>query len=153
MVMKRLIVFIILALLLCGINFGAVQNLTLEQIFQTAQVEVYTSEQTNLQYQKTTNGAGEIIYCNLAQLNYILNNCACVSGYTLKINNLQIKDVLLKLNARQITQNNYGAYGWSRLLSYKINKQITIDNQAVNFQCVQSKSSVLLGVPILLGSY
>lgn len=149
--MKRLIVFILLALLLCGVNLSSVQKLTLDQIFPTATLEVYTSDKSYLDLNKLKNGNGEIIFADINQLNYITQNCQSVVGYTLIIRDMQKNDVLKALKVLYQEQENYGIYGWSSVLGF--NKKIVLNGNNINFQCVTSGQNILIGVPILLGSY
>lgn len=148
--MKRLIVFIFLVVLFCVINIGAMQNLSLKDIFPNANCEVYFAKKTDLMsYEKLSNGEGEILFCNINDLNYIKQN-KNICGYTIKIENQNIKDVLNKLCPSYSFVFDEYVYG------YKIGAitcNVELNGKKVNFQCAQKENCVLIGFPILLGSY
>lgn len=147
--MKRLIVLVIISLLMCGINLGCVKNLNLETIFPNSDVEVYLPENVEIDGLNTIkNGAGVIVTAKINDLNYILNKYSVV-GFTLKINNIEPNDVFKKLGATNCELNANGVYGYVRGMFEPIN----ILGHKVNFQCVKHGESVLIGVPIMLGSY
>lgn len=147
--MKRLFVFVLIALILCGINFGITKNLTLENIFKGACVEVYLKSQceTN-EFLSIKNGAGEIIFSEIENLNYILNNYDA-NGFTIKIKNEQIDNVIKKLNANYLFESFNCLYGCSSLFV----DCACVNNNLVNFQCVKNEDEILIGSPLLLGSY
>lgn len=153
--MKRLIVFILLVALLCCINMSFVSNLTLDNLFSGCCVEIYTSSKTDNDLKKIDNGSGEIIYCDVDALKYFKES-EKISGITLKIHNTNIEEILKKLNVKDTYNKNFGLYGWSQIIKTISNFQfnnINLDGNWVNFQCVQKANYVLLGIPILLGSY
>lgn len=152
--MKRLIVFIFMVALLCCVNFGFTQGLTLEKIFPHSSVEVYTDTKTDLQLNKIDNGAGEIIFCNIDDLNYILKTTQAV-GFCIKVYKQNAEQVLKLLQPQNVLNQNYGYFGWSNVLQ-NINiksKSVAMQQGKVNFQCVQNGEQLLIGVPIILGSY
>ena len=150
--MKRLIVFILLTLLLCGVNFTFTKNLNIDDIFSNVKIEVFTNEKTSLSLKKIDNGVGEVIFCDAQEFDYILKGPYNVAGYTLKIYGVNESEVLKKLNVKNIYNKNFGIYGWSSILN-NLNKKIKIDDKIINFQCISKENSVIIGVPILLGSY
>ncbi len=152
-VMKRLIVFILLVLLLCGANFAISKDFTIDKIFPNARVEVYTSSKTDITFNKIDNGCGEIIFCNCENLNEIIKNFKNISGFTLKISKTSIDEVLEKLDVKNTYNKNFGVYGCSNIIKKYFNKQIDMLCGVVNFQCVAKGDDVIVGVPILLGGY
>ena len=73
--MKRLFVFIIIVLLLCGINLNITKELNFQNIFSGASVEVYISDKSyNGNLSVIDNGCGQIVCCGIDDLNYIFNN-------------------------------------------------------------------------------
>lgn len=147
--MKRLIVFVLIVLVLCGINLSFTSSLTLNKLFSGAVVEVYLQNQDYVGECKTVkNGDGLIVITNVNELNYILKNYK-TNGFTLKINNLSLNKTLAKLNPNYYkTKNNY-TYGY---LSYGA-LGVCVGQDVVNFQCCEVGGEVLVGFPILLGSY
>jgi len=157
--MKKILLFIFIVILLCCVNLTAVQNLTLDKIFPNAMVEVFLQQKGNLIDHKTiANGQGEIVYCDIQDLDYILNQNLKVTGYTLKIHSCEI-DILNLLNVNDVQQQNFGIYGFSEMLenyAKKFNlltKKVKINQKMVNFQYINKNDYILIGFPILLGSY
>lgn len=154
--MKRLIVFILLSILLCGVNIPFAKDLTIDKIFPSSNMEVYIIEKSNLSFDKIDNGMGEIIFCETKDLDYILHNCSKVAGFTIKIQNMEINDIIKSLNVTNTFALNFGVYGWSKIfenLNEINNKSIEISRKMVNFQCVAREDYVLVGMPIILGSF
>lgn len=154
--MKRLIVFILIVILLCLTNLSLTKDLNLVNIFPKSQVEVFTDSLSGLNYKKVQNGLGEIIFCDVEELNNILKQTDKMVGFTLKIENEEVKSVLKKINAQNTYYKNYGFYGWSKILNeiFKIkNNKVQMFDGVVNFQALQRENDVILGFPIILGSY
>mgnify|MGYP004645264295 FL=1 len=154
--MKRLIVFILIVILLCLTNLSLTKDLNLANIFPKSQVEVFTDYLSGLNYKKMQNGLGEIIFCDVEELNNILKQTDKMVGFTLKIENEEVKSVLKKINAQNTYYKNYGFYGWSKILNeiFKIkNNKVQMFDGVVNFQALQKENDVILGFPIILGSY
>ena len=147
--MKRLFVFVLIILLLCGINLGVTNNFTISKIFNGCSVEVYLkSHVENCEFLSVKNGEGSIIFCEVNDLIYILNN-PDVCGYTIKINNKNYHEVLNCLNVSYMFASFGCVYGKSNLFNFCT----SVNDNVVNFQCVKNDDFVLLGSPILLGSY
>lgn len=154
--MKRLIVFILIIILLCGINFSITKDLNLDKIFPNAQVELFTDSKTGINVQKIDNGQGEIIFCTTNELSYILSQVSSAVGFTIKIQNASMVSVLKSFGINFSFVENYGVYGWSNYIynNFNIkNKSIEMLSGRVNFQAVEENGAVLLGIPIILGSY
>lgn len=154
--MKRLIVFILLAILLCALNMSATQSLTIDKIFPNSTAEVFLSEKTQISLNKIDNGTGEIVFCNSSEISYILNNTNCVSGLTIKVYSSNKDQILKKIGANQLISVNFGTYGWTNLLiktNKVFTKNISFFGKKVNFQCVEKDDCVLIGFPIIIGSY
>ena len=147
--MKKLIVFVLIILLLCGVNLSVTKSLNLESIFSGASVEVYLSEKIcDEKLQTIDNGTGQIVFAKIDDLNYIFNNYSPL-GFTLFYNG-DVNDALNKLNPQYVFKTNLSAYGFS---SVNV-KPISVAGKKVNFQYVVSDAGcVMLGFPILLGSY
>ena len=92
------------------------------------------------------NGVGQIAFVAANNLQYILNNYK-TSGYTLKIYGKTMAEVLQTLSPNNFYQKNDMVYGYKNGIGYNA------INDEINFQCTQKQDCVLLGVPILLGSY
>ena len=154
--MKRLIVFIFLVILLCGINLAFVEDLTLDKIFPQSQVEIFTNSKTSLKINKIDNGMGEILFCNIENLDYILNQLDNVVGLSIKIYNKNKANVLRALKVKNLYNQNFGSCGWSgtleRIKVVKFKNVHLLDGMA-NFQCVEKDDHVVIGMPIILGSY
>ena len=154
--MKRLIVFILLALLLCGINLTIVQDLTLDKIFPKAQVEIFTDSKTHFNVNKIDNGLGEILFSDIENLNYILNQLNNVVGLSIKIYSKDRAYILRALNVKYLYNKNFGSYGWSGTLEKIKNiktKSVCLSNFMANFQIVEKDDCVVIGTPTILGSY
>lgn len=151
--MKRLIVFIFIVILLCLTNLTITKDLTFDKIFANSKVEIFFDRKTDLEYQKIQNGVGEIVFCEANQLSDILKNDNKVSGFTIKIKNENVDEVLKKLNVKNVYDKNFGIYGWSNLLGEVVNLKLDMFGSYVNFQCVNNEDGIILGCPIILGSY
>ncbi|MDY2695915.1 MAG: hypothetical protein SOV27_01980 [Eubacteriales bacterium] len=137
-------------------NLSLTKDLNLVNIFPKSQVEVFTDSLSGLNYKKVQNGLGEIIFCDVEELNNILKQTDKMVGFTLKIENEEVKSVLKKINAQNTYYKNYGFYGWSKILNeiFKIkNNKVQMFDGVVNFQALQRENDVILGFPIILGSY
>ena len=156
--MKKLLVFLLIVLLLCGINLNFTKELKLSNIFPVASVEVFTSSKTFVnKFEKIDNGVGEVIFCEMNELDYILDNIDCVSGLTLKIdlkNNSKNK-ILKSLDIVDFNETNFGIYGFSNIVKKVSNNKfkLKIEEKVCNFQYFESKSCIFVGIPLLLGSY
>lgn len=156
--MKKLLVFLFIVLLLCGMNLSTVQNLTINELFPNASVEVFMAEKTDINcLNKIDNGFGEIIFCYVNDLNYILKNYNNVAGLTLKINKNVISktDLLGKLCIEQKSEENFGIYGWSRVVACLNGGRfcVNLSKNKCNFQLFEDKNIYFLGFPLILGSY
>ena len=147
--MKKLIVFILIVIVLCAINLNALKDLTLSTIFPSAVCEVYLS---SCEYEggikSCKNGEGQIVFCDVKELDYILENYSA-AGYTLKINGESVCAVVDKLSP--LYKFNFGecSYGYC----VKNLDSVVVDGKSVNFQIAEIDNFVLLGFPILLGCY
>ena len=143
--MKRIAVFILIVLLLCGFKVSVVSNLTIDKIFPNASVEVYIPQKVDVGvYKSISNGDGLILFANSDQLDYILKTYN-VGGYTIKTD-ISINVLLKNLNP------NFYAIKDGVIFGYKsgiFNKTVNGNN----FQCVERDGCLLIGVPLLLGSY
>ena len=82
--MKKIIVFILIVFLLCGINMSSIKNFDLSTLFAGASIEVYLNSNEMVdEFDTVGNGAGVIIFASVDSLRYILNKYN-VSGFTLK---------------------------------------------------------------------
>ena len=148
--MKKLIVFIFLIAIICGINLSITQNLSIDKLFKTGEVEIYLPEKSGLyNVNKIDNGNGEIIFCNIQQFEELKNKLSNISGYTIKLQNTSFNDVVDILKPMYVDSFNNSYYGYVNNLS----KSVVTQDKNYNFQCVEKQNKVLIGVPILLGSY
>ena len=147
--MKRIIVFLLLVLLLCGINSTFVKGLSFEKLFEGCEAEVYLSHAVDdLDCVVVKNGQGAIAFCDIAELKYIKNK-HIINGFTVKIRNKSMAYVLEKLNPNYITRRGNCIYGYIN----NVAKTVFVEGEMVNFQCVNVDNDVLVGFPILLGCY
>lgn len=156
--MKKLLVFLFIILLLCCVNIVPHKELTLKNIFSNVMVEVYTSKQIkNEELSKISNGEGEIIFCDIVDLDYILQTYNCVSGFTLKFekNDFSVNDIINKIDTRTCYNKNFGIYGLSYAISSLLNNKYVVEMEQTkcNFQIYETKSQIFLGIPLILGSY
>lgn len=147
--MKNVIVFIIIVLLFCGINLLPIKKFDIANLFSFCGAEVYLSDDDFVEgYVSVKNGTGVIVYCDVSSISYLQQNYE-VCGFTIKVNKLDVDEVLTKIKAKDVER----VMGYDYGVSPFFNKYIKTNNKTVNFQCVQSEDCVLLGVPLLLGSY
>ena len=146
--MKKLVVFIILTIMFCLLGSNITQKLTIENIFSNSDAEVYIEGETTTGYLSIKNGTGSIIYCKANDIPYISSK-SNVLGFTIKIENMCLKDIFRKIDVFDVKKLDGYYYGKSSLLK----KQVTLKDASVNFQCATNDDYVLLGCPILLGSY
>lgn len=149
LIMKRLIVFILIALFMCGLNWLALEDFDIQSVFDGAYVEVYTANDSGLDgFSKIKNGAGEIIFSDTSNLKYILNNVE-ECGYTIKVSKRDFNDVLAALNVSKFTSKNGTVYGYRAGLF----ATVRIDGELFNLQMAVVNDTLNIGVPLLLGSY
>ena len=146
--MKRLFVFILIVLLLCGINLSCTQNLNLERIFGGAEVEVYLSERSPIcEFETINNGEGQVVFAKIENLSYILSSYKC-SGFTI-ITDLSLCKVIEEISPNYYFENKNGIYGYLN----GIKESVIVKDKKVNFQCAESGGFTKIGFPILLGGY
>lgn len=147
--MKRLIVFILVSFLLCGLGYFQLLDFNIETLFDKAYVEVYTSKESEVNgFSKIKNGVGEIIFLNIDKLEYILN-CVDECGYTIRIYEKNVQEVVKALNMSKVVLKNGSIYGYKKGL----HETVLIDGGRYNVQIAEGDGVVNVGVPILLGSY
>lgn len=145
--MKKLIVFILIAVMLCLAKFSFTQNLTLDKLFPSSSVEVYVQQEEVADgFYSIKNGSGSIIFCSAKEFGYI-NKRYNVVGYTFKISD-NIDTVYKTLKSGVIKSGNR-LYGNSPFLP----KGISFDCRNINFQVENKNGAIYVGYPILLGSY
>lgn len=147
--MKRLIVFIIISALLCVLGSGVARKLTISELFPNSEVEVYVDDEiipSGLSYIK--NGSGNVIFCDMEDLNYIKENCR-VAGFTVKARGYKLEDIINKLMPNTIFEQMGYIYGQSNFFG----GGISFMGMGINFQCAEVGGCVLIGSPILLGGY
>lgn len=145
--MKKLAVFILLLLLLCGMDCFFKKDWNINSFFLNSDVEIYLSDIKNLAGENyIKNGDGAILFCKYEEMEkYLsLNN---VVGLTIKICDVQEKDVLQNLNPTKVYMSMGYTYGYTS----KVNGFEVVNGN--NFQVVSKGNFVLVGFPILLGSY
>ncbi len=145
--MKRLAVFILLLLLLCGMDCFFKRDWNINSFFLNSDVEIYLSTIENLNGGNIIkNGEGAIVCCKFNDLEKYLNSNN-VLGFTIKVDEVQIDDVLQNLNPRNISKAMNYTYGYTA----QFNQFKCVNGN--NFQMAARENSVLVGFPILLGSY
>ena len=116
----------------------------------------FTNSKTSLKINKIDNGMGEILFCDIENLDYILNQLDNVVGLSIKIYNKNKANVLQALKVKNLYNQNFGSCGWSgtleRIKVIKSTKVHLLDGMA-NFQCVEKDDHIVIGMPIILGSY
>ena len=146
--MKKLVVFVFFTILFCSLGMSFTQKLTISDIFSNEDYEVFVEGDVVSGYTSIKNGSGSIIYCSAVDLDYI-NKQTKIVGFTVKIKNLSLYDVLKKLKAFNVKMIDGYYYGKSSLFY----KSVLVKDWSVNFQCIKNEEYILLGCPILLGSY
>ena len=127
---------------------GFTQKLTISDIFSNEDYEVFVEGEAVSGYVSINNGSGSIIYCSAEDIKYISSQRKIV-GFTIKIKNLSLNDIFEKIKVQNVRLIDGYYYGKSPLFC----ECIDVDNWNVNFQCAKNDGYVLLGCPILLGSY
>ena len=138
-------VFLLIVFLLCCLRLNCLNDFNLSTIFANSSIEVYVNDLGKGEFKYEKNGDGFIMFSDVSKLDYILNDYN-VLGYTITVNCELIESVLQKLNPNNFFNVGKYVYGFKSGLFSK-----TINN--INFQCAKSEQGVLIGVPILLGSY
>ena len=154
--MKRLIVFILIVLLLCFTNLSLTKDFNIDKIFPNSIVEIFFDEKSDFNLEKTSNGVGEIVFCDINKLSSILKLNHNISGVTFRIKNENVENILKKINVRNTYNKNFGIYGWSNVLDSMLivkTNSLKLFDSYVNFQCVDNGDEIILGCPIILGSY
>lgn len=151
--MKKLFIFFLLIILLCGLNFYPLNKTSINDLFHDAKYEIYTYSQSGLNIDKIANGNGEIVFCNSSNVEETLKKLNDnISGFTIEIDKENI-DYFTQKNINKILKNNYKInneiYGKSNFFK----KNVKINNKNVNFQYKEVENKILIGTPILLGSY
>lgn len=147
--MKKIIVFLLLVLLLCGVSIGYTKGLSFKDIFEGCEMEVYLPVGVNVECSFIENGEGIIAFCSIDYFKY-LKDTYLVNGFTIKIKDKEIDDVVGLLNPNYVIRCDNFIYGYTN--STKCDVKM-VQDKIVNFQCVKVENDVCVGFPILLGSY
>lgn len=154
--MKKLIIFAFLAILLCGIKAESTQKIKISNIFPNSSFEIFTSQKSNINFDKINNGDGEIIFCSNNEFNKIYSQNKYITGFNIKTNK-NINNILKDLNCFNIKSFNNNIYAFSpvikKILLNKSIPSVVINNQEFNVQINISAQNTLIGCPINLGSY
>lgn len=130
---------------------SSIKNFDLSTLFAGASLEVYLNSNEMVdEFDTVGNGAGVIIFASVDSLRYILNKYN-VSGFTLKTKKTT-GEVLTLISAKNIFFSEFGVYGYCNYAKYWV-KSINFNDYLCNFQIFTTNDYVLLGFPILLGSY
>ncbi len=147
--MRKLIIFILISLFLCLAGVCAKKDIgSLKDLFPNAQIEVYTKNVTRFDENYITNGDGYIIYSTINNFCSVFEKHD-VTGYTIKINNTSPIQICKKLKASCVVYDGGYMYGYSCFFP----GEIILKDIKVNFQCAFWEDKILIGTPILLGSY
>lgn len=114
----------------------------------------YAEEFTNCE--STYIGGGAEVSCGYQFKNELKKQLKSIEAVSIVINNCQISDLqqyLKKLNAKVVLVQEldeiYCLYAFSPL----INTKITVDKQIINVQLVFCNNSIIIGSPLIIGSY
>lgn len=130
---------------------SSIKNFDLSTLFAGASVEVYLNSNEMVdEFDTVGNGAGVIAFANVDSLQYMLNKYS-VSGFTLKTQKT-IDEVLTLISAKNIFFSEFGVYGYCEYAKCWVDS-INFNNTLCNFQIFDTNGCVLLGFPLLLGSY
>lgn len=147
--MKKLIVFILIALFLClsGLCFEK-DFVSIRNLFPNAEIELYVTNVALSDKNYITNGEGFIIFTTMEEIEDIIKTHEVI-GYTLKIGKISWSKMAKILQAASVVFDGKFMYGYSNFFS----NHIVINQDKVNFQCVFLHNKTLIGTPLLLGSY
>ena len=147
--MKRLIVFIFLVMLFCLLGFEFTKNLSISDIFPSCLAEVYIDDCINAScgFESIVNGSGSIIFCKTEDIKYI-NQMYNVIGFTFFLED-SVESSLIKLNVR----GSFVFGGYIYGICPYFGECILVGGNHVNFQCAVVEDRVVIGFPLLLGSY
>jgi len=154
--MKKIIIFIFITILLCGLKSPFTKSLNRLEIFSNSSFEIFTSSKTDISCNKISNGNGEILFLDYHIFVNTYKNLNNITGFNIYTNNS--KEYILKgLNAYNIITLNNNIYAYSpivnSLLSQKNVNDVIINNKLVNIQISCQETQNILGFPINLGSY
>lgn len=146
--MKRFIVFLFIALLLCGINLHYVDKLSFKDIFSGCNAEVYLPSVIDVDYESVNNGDGLIIFCKFEDV-FKIKNTYKINGYTIKLIGESIEKIILQLKPNFIIKKEKFVYGYLNCVEGCVGN----GKGDLNFQCARVGNEIHIGFPLLLGSY
>lgn len=154
--MKNIVVFVLIFCLLFFCSAFEKNNNFLLQMYEEGQAEFFVlSFQENLpEFAKSQkSGNGYFITCDLKLAKYLLKDLKNVAGVTIKTNGEIDKNLLNKLQIKILkTEEIYGrkiVYGFSNFFD----QFVFMQNKKVNLQIVENNGKLIIGNPIIFGSY
>lgn len=150
--MKKLIVFLLLAILLIASNLPFTENLNIFSIFDVTMVQVFTNEKNEPnEYNSIDNGSGEVYFCDKDEALNLFNSIDYITGFTMILKNEDnlIDDIIKTFNIEIVKRLSDNIYGYSLYFPFKV----CLEKKQVSVQIFVRDDTLFVGCPILLGSY
>ena len=115
-------------------------------------VDVHISTPANIPYVSCTpNGKSYVLSTNLNNLDNLLKNISLknVQGYTFFINDTNLSNITNRLGLQYYDVNQNEILAYSSLIPFSID----LDGKVYNTQIVQKSDQIVIGFPMILGSY
>lgn len=152
--MKKIFVLIFVLIMLC---FCSINNNYAEELFcqsQTAKVCFYCDECNEFENATTiVNGQSYIVETSAGYANEVYKNLDSCVGFSIVFNKNEIDIETLLQGVRVVKEEtageNFTIYGITNGLAFST----FIDNKKVNIQITQNNDFIIVGSPIILGSY
>lgn len=156
--MKFILPFFLISLLILSFSFGLDKDIYFLKLAQDygARVSFYTSSPQKIDGADcVVNGNSGIVSCssNTAQKVYsklkgIVGISFCVQG-----NNKTLSHIFDDLKLQIKSQNNVGKITTYLAYTNLFSNHIMLDNDKINIQIAVNDGSIIVGMPIILGSY
>lgn len=136
------------AVLLC-----AVQNIDYAKYYFYTSVKVEQTE--NLNAEVLDNGIGSIVICSAVDSEKIKQKVENITGesITFYAEPSSVEKSLNLLNADVVTYEEIGNMRLIYAYTNKIGNYVRVNNQKVNLQLVYKSGIMIIGTPLILGSY
>ena len=115
-------------------------------------LHVHTNIATNIPYtQVIPNGKAFILSTSLEHIDILFDNInySNIKGYTVFLKTTDLQSVLNKLGLQYFKNNNNEILAYSSLVPFSLD----LDGEIYNIQIVKKSSQIVIGFPVILGSY
>ncbi|HEY8389869.1 MAG TPA: hypothetical protein VIL26_02780 [Clostridia bacterium] len=152
--MKRFLLFLSFALILVGLGISDYSLLNLKDRYPQMQVVFYTKDSRNLD--SINDGIYNQVYCSTDQAKKIKRLLNKIEGMSVSFEggiqdlNFVIDYFDVKIISEKTCDDILYIYGYSSLI---LTPAVKINNNYINIQLVLRKDKIIIGTPIILGSY